>query len=327
MHFMHPVRSPATPREIFTGVPLIQDVPESDNYRHPPGKGDDEWYQESWAVCWYDPVVQVAGYQHFGLQHRRGLADLWSTLIYKGQVRYHHHSITLPLPQTDYDDMRVGPLRVVCEQPLMRHRIIEGDDKASCNVVYEAYFAPCRYDLDFEGAACGKGHYENFGRVRGTFNVDGATIEVNGYGYHDHSWGRRDWGEIVSFRNMQANFGPDFCVYILDMISDKAGRTAMGYIYKDGVFHSLSRVDGRTGVADDGHSPASYEAYAWTNDGFGGLHIVGESQAYNIDAHMGYFQTNGHMVWRSGGRLGAGWTDLRELGNPAAWHRRYFGME
>lgn len=326
MLYMHPLTSPSTPPDKFSALTLVQDVPDRDNFRHPPAPGEEERYQESWVLVWHDPLSRVSGFHHFGLQYGNRQADLWNTLSYKNEVFHNENSLTLPLPETDYDDMRIGGLRVVCEVPLMRQRIITGTADNGCDIVYDAFFKPCRWDMDVPGAASGKGHYENGGRVQGTARVNGETIQVNGYAYHDHSWGKRDYGKMLSFRNIFANFGPDFCVFVQDITTDVSGRTSMGYIYKDGVFHTLARVDSITGVADDGHSPVTYEATLWTNDGHGGLRLRGEAQAYNVSAHVNYFQSNAHMVWQCGDRLGVGYTVIKELTGPASWHREFLGL-
>jgi predicted secreted hydrolase len=55
-----------------------------------------------------------------------------------------------------------------------------------------------------------KAHYEQHMAVRGTIDIDGETMRIDGLGLRDHSWGPRYWQAIHSYRWLTINFAPDF---------------------------------------------------------------------------------------------------------------------
>jgi hypothetical protein len=72
-----------------------------------------------------------------------------------------------------------------------------------------------------------RAHYEQHMRVSGTLQVeDGPTLEINGNGLRDHSWGPRYWQSTPSYRWITANYGDDIGM-VLSIVGDRVG----------GVFH------------------------------------------------------------------------------------------
>ena len=54
-----------------------------------------------------------------------------------------------------------------------------------------------------------KAHYEQHMRVTGTIDMGDETLEIEGYGLRDHSWGPRYWQAIERYEWLTMNFGPD----------------------------------------------------------------------------------------------------------------------
>ena len=64
---------------------------------------------------------------------------------------------------------------------------------------------PITYSVRVRSDAAGKGRQ----RVRGTLDVDGERMEIDGYGLRDHSWGPRYWQAIEGYEWLTMNFGDD----------------------------------------------------------------------------------------------------------------------
>ena len=74
--------------------------------------------------------------------------------------------------------------------------------------------------------------YEQGGHFRGTMNWRGRTIQIDGPGHRDHSWGRRDWDAIHHYKWL-AVAGPDRASNL--MIALVEGETIYnGYVFVDG---------------------------------------------------------------------------------------------
>ncbi len=54
-----------------------------------------------------------------------------------------------------------------------------------------------------------RAHYEQHMRVTGRIELAEETVEIQGYGLRDHSWGPRYWQAIESYEWLTLNFGPD----------------------------------------------------------------------------------------------------------------------
>jgi hypothetical protein len=71
------------------------------------------------------------------------------------------------------------------------------------------------FGLDAEGnvAGMGKAHYEMFAHIAGTITVGGRRERIDAVGWRDHSWGKRNWGQIDYSRALIcAGPGPRFSV-------------------------------------------------------------------------------------------------------------------
>lgn len=104
------------------------------------------------------------------------------------------------------------------------------------------------------GVVFARDHYEQFGRVSGTIELDGVRRAVAGDAFRDHSWGPRDW---------QSAPDSDFTTVLA---GDGSAVVAFG-----------ARVDGREHVQGVRWSGAGLErltAFELTSDYAGGLEIA-----------------------------------------------------
>jgi predicted secreted hydrolase len=77
-----------------------------------------------------------------------------------------------------------------------------------------------------------KAHYEQHMKVRGTVEVDGQAVQIDGLGLRDHSWGPRYWQAIYSYRWLTINFAPDFGMMVSTIWRDPEHRTQAGVVVR-----------------------------------------------------------------------------------------------
>lgn len=125
-----------------------------------------------------------------------------------------------------------------------------GPDFGSAHVRYED--DECSIDVEFTGlhdafdygsnrAGCppyqATNRYEQGGRFRGTMRWRGRTIDIDGPGHRDHSWGRRDWDAIHHYKWL-AVAGEDRAANL--MVALVEGETIYnGYVFVDGVLSPI----------------------------------------------------------------------------------------
>lgn len=198
-----------TEHSIIRKYPLEDEAPHKSN-------GDRQW-QESIAFTWWDDAAGIGGFHR--LAHELGAVPAtlvnWNGVMTRDGVRFRRHVAR----HLRADDQR--PLGFACaplaefeakERPVYRLN----DPDCELNLECGDYFQ--RTDLfpanpgaladDF--ASC---HFEVGCKVTGTARVGGRRYEIDGLGYRDHSWGKRDWSILLSHRWVAGTFGPDlsFC--------------------------------------------------------------------------------------------------------------------
>lgn len=285
----------------------------NDDHSHTPN-GDESW-QESWAFQFYDPVTRVAGYCHMGLQPNRGIADCWMWLSVKGELITNYSNLSLPMPEGDYTDLQLGPLRVTSLIPNLSRRVAMKDDKIDCDITYKSfrdepitlrpkkggYFAEISSD----------GHYESLGVVTGRVTVNGEAIDIMGYGYDDRSWGERKW-DNMHYRFIWACFGPDLYFALYNVATNNGGHQ-FGWVYEQGRFHEVRAVDFSIEMNSDGVTARGGKVTAWTDTGTGySLCVTPDGQSV-INQRNGFFACPSLCVAEYGGRRGVALMEIAEL--------------
>ncbi|MCE5214281.1 MAG: hypothetical protein LLF83_06130 [Methanobacterium sp.] len=84
-------------------------------------------------------------------------------------------------------------------------------------------------------------HYEQFGRARGTVNVDGEIIEIDAMGERDKSIGVREWGSPKMWMWINSAFSTDDA-FNITKLSVEEGDIDAGYFYTNGKNHPLVKA-------------------------------------------------------------------------------------
>jgi hypothetical protein len=84
--------------------------------------------------------------------------------------------------------------------------------------------------------------------------VGGKERKVEGFGFHDHSWGRRDWDVYVASRDFQVCLGPDLYMNVTGSWRD-GKQNVVGYVCDDGVVYPARELTSAITVGDDYCTP------------------------------------------------------------------------
>jgi hypothetical protein len=200
--------------------------PEDDSFHpHLPGADDPYWNESSWFGISL-PERNINGWVYFfhrpNMKLSVGGVALWDGNgedIY--DCLFHEFDLHQALPPgSDMFDfsLREGHgLTVSLKEPLKTYHLVYEGDCCSVDLIWDAINEPVEQrhpESDFAKrvaahgdpsvvnpsmAAWGPAHYEHFGRLRGTIDLEGERIEVDTFSIHDHSWGPRQGGKRPRF--------------------------------------------------------------------------------------------------------------------------------
>lgn len=181
----------------FDKVPAVAESP------HRPGP--EPLWGESWYLDFFDPGAGMGGYVRLGLYPNLGVAWYWACVVGPDRplVTVIDHEVKPPARglelrteglwssytvETPYDHVSVGVEAFAIEttEPSDVYGGLRGDR------------VPFGVDLEWETdgrvyAYPGVTRYEVPCRVHGEVQLAEGTIQVDGFGQRDHSWGVRDW--------------------------------------------------------------------------------------------------------------------------------------
>ena len=315
-------------------------VPE-DDFTHP--LGPEPNFNESMYFNFFDRAKSVGGFVRIGNRANEGRAEMTVTLYMPdGRVLF-----TFKRPQIDDNDaFDAGGLRFEVLEPSQRLRTVyEGRvlDLAEPRAMSDPRKAfsespKRRVQLDLEHDAVGpmyggnadkeeraqsadqqfaKAHYEQHMAVRGTLRIDDETLEIEGHGLRDHSWGPRYWQTIHSYEWLTMNFGDDFgaMISIIRRTPDRA--RAGGVVIRGMQLDPVKTVDVTAEYDDGGLFHRSLSVKLRTADGED-LAITGVVKGFiplrnrreGMLTHIG----EGMTEWRCGDRVGYGLSEfLRQV--------------
>ncbi|MBN9109158.1 MAG: hypothetical protein J0I34_10265 [Pseudonocardia sp.] len=243
----------------YSPADLPADVAQHDLV-HP--AGDDRRWRESYYFSFYDTRHGIGGFSSIGRRvatgHSGSVNVLWGpdrhSLVASewdsfDKLENHTHVAGMTYSsQQPFGDWRLefdGKLNdggdgVECDHAALGPVAKSAAD--SVDVSYDLTFTPTHppyvYREDSRWSELFTGHVDEVGLVTGTITIDGTTIEIDGRGGKDHSWGVRNW------------FAPDDWRWI-DLVSDTGPEVAMwradlgGWIGDGAVFTDPAAGDER----------------------------------------------------------------------------------
>lgn len=176
-----------------------------DERRHEPGSG--RFWNESYYFDFFDEEGSLGGYVRVGLYPNLGVTWYWACLVGSERplVTIIEHEIEVPeAPSLSIQD---GELTAdhQCKSPTRRFALalaakaLALPDPAAAYGPLHGDRTPFALELEWESDGPGGYRFRDLDRyelschVQGRIRVGGESIDFEGHGQRDHSWGERDW--------------------------------------------------------------------------------------------------------------------------------------
>jgi hypothetical protein len=281
-----------------------------DRRRHQPRPDARPNWQESFYLGWIDLAAGAAGAHHISLAPQ-GSSHVWSWLLRDGKVVARSQQHDLPLPADDLEDMRLGSLHVTAGGSLRELRVRAGFDGAGADLMFRALCDPVVVNLNQDDTILAERHYEAMGSVSGSVRVGDNDLAVDGVGWHDHSWGAREFTSNPSHRWLFAVFGDDLAFSVFSFVTGQR-RASFGWVYDRGELLPVRRAWFHAVVNDDGMTPDGCDAEIFT-EGNRGYRLRGTCRGHALMGGKGWFGVDGMTRFECGGRIGQGFLEIAEL--------------
>lgn len=298
---------------------------EADRQRHSPVEKVLSNWQESFFLGWVDLATRSAGSHHVSLSPVTGTAHVWSWLVLDGRRAAREAAHALPLGELDLADFKLGGLHFKAGSSVRELALDALFDNARLKLDFEALCDPVVLNFNVGDTKLADRHYEAMGHVRGHIEHEGRTIPIAGAGWHDHSWGARDFGTNPSSRWLFAVFGDDLAFSAFSFVTS-FGAEQFGWVFDAGRVHRITRAAFRSEIDNDGATPLGVKADLWTEDGRG-YRLTGVVKATGLTGGEGWFGVDGLTEFECGGRLGQGFFEPAELKGPTPAMRKELGLE
>lgn len=209
-------------------------ITHKDDLRHTPTS--EENFSESKWFSFYDQEHDFWVSSRIGLEPNKKKANRWLVAAFEGEIIHHDLSINLDLPGEDWDKISVGGLQYQTIEPMTRYRIKFNTKNMSSDLIWDAMTSVFDYEDCFAPLppSLAAAHYEQSGKVKGTFSLSGKTYMIDGTGHRDHSWGVRHWEGFRSWIAFMGHFGHKVFFHVEQFHEQTTGVTRHGFVFSDG---------------------------------------------------------------------------------------------
>ncbi len=312
-----------------------------DDYMHP--LGPESNFNESAYFNFFDPVRGVGGFLRLGNRANEHQAEMTVTLyVDDGRVLFMFKRAQIE----NNDAFDAGGCRFEVIEPSQRWRttyegsVVDLKDPTAMADPRRAFSDSPRRAVKVElihdavgpmyGSAgsseesdlppdqqFARAHYEQHMAVRGTIRIDEETLEIDGFGLRDHSWGPRYWQAIESYEWLTMNFGADFGAMVSIVRRDAEHQRRGGVIVRGDELTPVTDAVITAEFEDNGLYHRTVHADLTTPDGES-LVIDGTVKGFiplrnrreGMVTHIG----EGMTEWRCGDRVGYGLSEfLRQV--------------
>lgn len=202
-----------------------------DDLRHRPTSAEN--FSESKWFSFYDSTHDLWISSRIGLEVNRKRANRWLVVAVDGKIALADLRSDLPLPSENWDDICVGGLHYRTVRTMHGYAISYRGPELEFNVLWEAEtpifdYRECAEPLPPSLAA---EHYEQSGTIRGSFHLDGRTLQLNGTGHRDHSWGVRQWEGFRSWIAFMTHFDERCYLHVERFDERTTGISTHGFLY------------------------------------------------------------------------------------------------
>ncbi|MGV0794715.1 DUF7064 domain-containing protein [Mycolicibacterium sp. XJ1819] len=245
----------------------FQAAPTEDHVNHPPTES--VWFQESSLFTICDPGSGVLGYYRIGIHPNLGQANAYLfTSAEPLDLLDRSFVAGRSIPDAPVNDCQVDRLQFEVIEPMRRYRIRATHPTYQLAVEWTPFFWPISVHSAVGTVGFARGHYNSIGRAVGSVESDRGVVEIDAFGYMDHSWGERKnhfpaskWIFACADQN---NFVQAFPV----LAADGQTRNIIGYAARDGRLRKLDN-EYSTGysIRDDWLTPSACDAELRDEDG------------------------------------------------------------
>lgn len=243
---------------------MIQD---RDDLRHQPSQ--QLTFSESKWFSFYDRELDFWVSCRIGLEGNRGKANRWVVIAYNGSVVYHDLSVNLDLPVSDWTDITISGLQFQTLRAMSDYRMRFLSDDVRFDIVWNAEtpvfdYKDCNVPLPPSLAA---EHYEQSGKVSGSFEYQGVLHKISGFGHRDHSWGVRHWEGFKGWVAFMAPFNTGSYLHLEEFNDEASGVTRHGFLYYKGRNIPLRDADISLEIPTGREFPTSFAIFLYDVEG------------------------------------------------------------
>ena len=303
----------------------------------------DPSFNESMYFNFFDPDARLGGFFRLGNRANEGRAEMTATFyLPDGRVLFNFDR-----PQIAHNDaFDAGGMRFEVLEPAQRLRTTYSGKvldlrepramadprrafkesprrQVSLDLVHDAVGPMYGGQADREerereaSQQFAKAHYEQHMAVKGALHIEGETLEIEGFGLRDHSWGPRFWQAIHSYEWLTLNFGPDFGAMVSIIRRDPSHERVHGVVVRGDSLVPIKTAEVTAEYEDDGlfhrRVIARLETVAGERleiDGKVVSFIPLRNRRDGMVTHIG----EGMTEWRCGDRTGYGLSEfLRQV--------------
>ncbi len=215
--------------------------------------GDDWWFTETAWYSFHNVERNLGGWFYTMARHNIGTvaggAWIWDGDAHlPWEVPYSTNFSALELPaEADLRDVVLPTgVTITVEEPTMRYRLGYDDPgRLTADLVFDGVMAP--RPLTAAGSTFGKAaHFDQIGRVTGSIELHGETIDIDCYAMRDRTWGRRPENRPrqAAYVTGAGENGPGFLA--VTNTRDGTDRIAYGFVRRDD--RPATLVDGERSV-------------------------------------------------------------------------------
>lgn len=216
----------------------------------PQKPNDGRLWQDSFPVCWFDPNKGIGGINRLSQEpnYDGGRSIEWNTLFTLDGYYYRVMQVHPMLPgDRGPDFFNAGRTAKYSYDGNCRWQINAKD--AELDLKFTDYHEPVANIPLKEGddnvfySGTDRGHFETAGRVQGTARVGDHRYEFDGIGYRNHSWGVRNWNDLLSHKWIAGALNKDFSFAVFSWHTANGDCAAHGHVVRNHVMTFARSVD------------------------------------------------------------------------------------
>jgi len=199
------------------GVP--PGLSEEDELLHPPS--NEKKWRESYYFNWSDLANKISGFSTIGIVPNEKRREFVFLLFLEDRNEIYYKE---PLMQEFNNEINImlgdKKLSYTLIKPFKKWKITYKSRKIQLDLIFQTRFPTHNFGMD--SSKSWHQHFESSGIITGNLRIkDGKTIQINGYGQRDKSWGFRDWHQFDKWYAGHFQFKDWSCAFRKDYSKDK----------------------------------------------------------------------------------------------------------